>query len=368
MLGCKADPALSGHALRFRPPESFLTSLLEDEREGAVDSAVGDVGSTPAGEVGVEDFPDPLACEGEGDACPRPPVGRIETPDGPAEPRSPSAQGCSLESNSPSETVSRLRRLLEDYQTARSQQAGAGVRAGDVYPTGWPELDAVLPGGGLRPGSLIECLCDWPGAGAVTLALRCAVRGLGGPHADVWRELVVVDGDGDFYPPAALTAGIDSARLVVVRPANPAEAFWAAEQCLRCRSVGAVVATMGRLDETQSRRLQLAAEAGGGLGLVIRSARSAGKSFATVRMVVEPAATRAGGRRRVQVTLARLREGMPVGPIVVELPDEALSGVVSALPAAGEALGVGNAGVAGFGGRLGEADWSGGAVVRQAAG
>jgi protein ImuA len=283
-------------------------------------------------------------------------------------------------SSDTADTVAKLRRLLDDYQDAR-RAAAAGRAKGKLpegLPTGWRAMDAALPDG-VAPGSLIECLCDWPGAGALQIALGWSVAAaerLSAGNLD--PHIVFVDGDGDFYPPAAAAWGVDLARLVIIRPASPADAFWAAEQCLRCDALSGVVATLGRLDETQSRRLQLAAEAGCGLGVIVRPLQRSGKSFATVRLVVEPVSgeSASGGpvsggpvsggpvlggpafrpvsssavHRRAKVSLVRIREGMPAGPLEVELPDEALARIVSAVPAVGAGTGGGRIALGGAAG------------------
>ena len=77
-------------------------------------------------------------------------------------------------------------------------------------------------------------------------------------------------------------------RLVIVRPGGRRDAVWAMEQALRCGSVGAVVGLLDSLSVRAARQLQLAAEAGGGIGLLVgREGRSVGVKFAAVRMVVE---------------------------------------------------------------------------------
>ncbi len=50
-------------------------------------------------------------------------------------------------------------------------------------------------------------------------------------------------------------------------------ALWATEEALRAPAVGMVCAEIEDMDLTASRRLQLAAETGGGLGLLLRPAR-----------------------------------------------------------------------------------------------
>lgn len=131
--------------------------------------------------------------------------------------------------------------------------------------SGIPPLDAVLPGGGFRRGTLVEWLDARQGAGAGLLALQGARQAL-----RLGGMLVVLDGEREFYPPAALGQGIELARLVVLRIREPADAIWALEQALRCAGVAGVIARIARLPDRSFRRLQLAAEAGGSLGFLIR--------------------------------------------------------------------------------------------------
>jgi protein ImuA len=160
------------------------------------------------------------------------------------------------------------------------------------------------------------------GSGAATLALRTALNAAGNQDA----SLVVVDCDGDFYPPAAAAMGLPVDRLVVIRTGRAADAFWATEQALRCRSVGAVLATRLMLDEVRSRRLQLAAERSGGMALVLNPFKksTARHSFAAVRLLIEPlpVTPRQSGMRRFRVTVLKVREGMPVEPVILDTTDE----------------------------------------------
>ena len=121
------------------------------------------------------------------------------------------------------------------------------------------------------------------------VAAREACRGYG--------PLVVIDGWGTFYPPAAVLAGIDLERLVVVRPATARDETWALDQSLRCQGVGAVLCLTDRLRHRAVRRLQLAAEGSGGVGFLVRPASVRGEPcWAEVRLLVEPR-TGTGGRR-----------------------------------------------------------------------
>ena len=148
--------------------------------------------------------------------------------------------------------------------------------------TGSPPLDRLLPAGGLMRSSLVEYLSAGPGSGAGTLALAAAREACAGG-----RALVVIDRSRTFYPPAAAAWGIDLSQTLILQPADPATELWALDQALRCSGVGAVYAPCGALDVRDFRRLQLAAESGGTLGVLVRPARFRGQpSWADVQWEV----------------------------------------------------------------------------------
>ncbi len=231
-------------------------------------------------------------------------------------------------------TVERLQTLLKDYRLARYNAQASSA----VYPTGLALLDEALPAGGLQPATVVDCLCPSPGTGATRLVLHMALAVSRDPTGVGHRQIVFIDSDNQFYPPAAADAGVDLSRLLIVKPADHKQAFWAAEQCLLCSAIGAVVAVFANLETVHSRRLQLAAEACGGVGFILRSRQSkikSARSFAAVQLLVEPfvagkqlvlpevAKQGETGKRLVNITVIRVREGMPAGPFVLEIPDEA---------------------------------------------
>jgi len=75
---------------------------------------------------------------------------------------------------------------------------------------------------------------------------------------------------------------------------------------MRCRGVAAVWGQIDSLSERAMRRLQLAAETGGTLGLLVRSARARGRSmWSDVQFGVEPRSATGGWRLRVSVLRCR---------------------------------------------------------------
>ena len=246
--------------------------------------------------------------------------------------------------------IEALRLQLAQWEGAAWRHALADPSAAERVPvvsSGAAALDRILPAGGFRPGTLVEWLSSAPGDGAATLAFRVAVRAASSDG----RAVVVLDASGEFYPPAAIAQGIEPSRLIVVHPGNQADHTWALDQALRCPAVAAAVAwpeksagwaerseshqgmvggtrcarpTLQRnskLDGRTFRRLQLAAEQGGGVGLLIRPAAVRGEpSWADVRLLVEPRG--AIKPRRVRIVLLRCRGGLGERSVEVEIDDE----------------------------------------------
>ena len=189
------------------------------------------------------------------------------------------------------QTVQFLRQQLRRWESG-SQKAGTGS-----VGTGCEALDRCLPGRGLARGTLVEWLESGPASGAGILALFTAREALlsGG-------LLLVVDRARRFYPRVVQQWEIDWQTLLVVRPRNEKDELWALDQALRCREIAAVLAWPERLTPRTFRRLQLAAETSGVLGLLIRPDRALGeRSWAGVRWRVTPRPSRAGWRIGVEL-------------------------------------------------------------------
>lgn len=150
--------------------------------------------------------------------------------------------------------------------------------------TGVPAVDRLLPGGQLASGMLIEWISDGAGSGASLLPV-VALKNLQ-HHGGV---MVVVDRLGHFYPPAASAWGVDLQHVMVIRPTTEADELWAIDQALRSDGVTAVLAWPQRIDSFAFRRLQLAAESSGAMGLLVRPRRAISEpTWAAARLLVSP--------------------------------------------------------------------------------
>jgi protein ImuA len=147
---------------------------------------------------------------------------------------------------------------------ARMERAGASqalsARGEDAISL-TPAIDAALPWGGLPRAALHEILAAEPGAAAGFAALLLARAG---------GTVLWIAPEPDAWPPGLARFGLSPAQLVLVRAPRQQDALWAMEETLRCPAVGAALLVAGELDLTAARRLQLAAEAGGVLGLLLR--------------------------------------------------------------------------------------------------
>jgi hypothetical protein len=171
------------------------------------------------------------------------------------------------------------------------------------YPSGHAALDRALPTGGWPASALTEILIPADGSGELRLLWpSLAQLSVGG------ERIVLVAPPYVPYPHAWQAAGVDLQQLVVI-DANPRDALWAAEQCLRSGSCGAVVCWPGMVDDRALRRLQVAAETGQTLAFACRPSHAAiNPSPAALRIVLDS--------RPQQLRVLKCRGGLaPVSPI-----------------------------------------------------
>jgi protein ImuA len=192
--------------------------------------------------------------------------------------------------------------------------------------TGAAEIDGALPWGGLPPG-LHEIAAAHGDAAGTGFAVNLIGQR---PGPVLWcRSRRAALETGDPYGPGIIGLGLSPDRLILVEAARPAELLWAMEEAARTRGLAAVVANGVMPDLTASRRLQLAAEAGGGLVFLLPTGRQSAPSTALTRWFAASAPSRpeadGPGRPRWTIELWRCRGGGRPQDWMVEWDDAALS-------------------------------------------
>src|SRR3978361_370088 len=147
----------------------------------------------------------------------------------------------------------------------------SGRPAHGVLPFGVDRLDAALPERGLSLGALHEVAGG--GAGAVDGA--AAALFAAGIVARVPGMVLWCVTHPDLFASALDQAGLDPDRVIYVEAGNETTVLACFEEGLRHGGLGGVVAEVARLSMTASRRLQLAAETSGTIGIAVRRWRRA---------------------------------------------------------------------------------------------
>lgn len=224
-------------------------------------------------------------------------------------------------SSIPSETLASLKDTIERIE-------GRGKVARAVLPFGIGPLDAQLAGGGLRVDALHEVApagAGWGDDAPATLFLAGIAARNPGPILWLVRSR-------DLFAPGLYQAGLAPERVIHAEARDDAELLAMMEDALRHRGLGAVIGEVKKAALPATRRLQLAAEGGTTLALLLRRPAKladdplAIPSAATTRWRIAPVPSVAlpvegVGRACWQVELVRQRGGEPLKHIL-EAPDE----------------------------------------------
>ncbi|MCQ9156683.1 ImuA family protein [Acidomonas methanolica] len=160
----------------------------------------------------------------------------------------------------------RRRPAVEALQATIARLEGHKARRRAVLPFDVKEIDAKLPGGGLALGALHEV------AGGGNDALHSAAAGqfAAGIAARTKGKVLWIVTRQDLFAPALKQVGLGGSRVIYVEAGADQDVLACFEEGLRHGGLGAVVAEVARLSMTASRRLQLAAETSGALGIAVR--------------------------------------------------------------------------------------------------
>jgi protein ImuA len=195
---------------------------------------------------------------------------------------------------------------------------GDGLRRRPVLPFGVGTVDSRLAATGLRLDSLHEIAAASPGLGddaAATLFIA-------GIAARAWGPVLWVVRRRDLFAPGLYQSGLSPERLLYAEAADDAELLALMEEGIRHRGLGAVIGEVKRASMPNSRRLQLAAEGGKTIALLLkRHAREGGNPLAVPSAAMTrwriaaapstPLPVEGVGRPRWRVELVRQRGGDP---------------------------------------------------------
>lgn len=159
------------------------------------------------------------------------------------------------------ETLQRLAQLCH---------RGAQKTAAAAESSGWAELDQVLPGGGWQAGTIVELMPPQTGLGELRLLLPALAQ-----ITRAERHVALIAPPYIPFAPGWEQYGVRLERLLVIRAQKNVDILWSLEQILRCGSFGAALAWPGSIHDRETRRLQLAAQAGRSTGFIYRPPEAA---------------------------------------------------------------------------------------------
>ena len=192
----------------------------------------------------------------------------------------------------------------------RASQLHAGIAA---VSSGFPVLDAELPGAGWPAGMLTELIAREPGIGELRLLVPL-LRQL----SREGRVTILLAPPLIPYAPALADFGIDPECLIVIQAPNAADRLWAVEQTLRSASFGALLAWIpqDRCRPEHLRRMQSAARGASGPVFLFRELPAQFQaSPAPLRLLLLPRP-----QQRLSVQVLKRRGPVLARPIVVDLP------------------------------------------------
>ena len=157
-------------------------------------------------------------------------------------------------------------RVISDLKHRIALLEGNAAKRSGCLAFGIPEIDAALPGGGLAHGAIHE----FAGGGAGTVDGAAAALCVAGIAARTRGQVLWCLTRPDLFFPALMQAGLHPDRVIFAEADREQDVLESMEEGLSYGGLGAVVGEIVRLPMVASRRLQLAAEKTGTMGLVVR--------------------------------------------------------------------------------------------------
>jgi len=191
-------------------------------------------------------------------------------------------------------------------------------------PTGYPQLDAILPGRGWPRHAIVEIISPRWGMGELQLLVPMMRKVTARDNWILWISPPYL-----LNGPALQQAGIDTDRVLVVNlEASCRDALWSMEKSLQAEGCGLVLAWQNWLPDKTVRRLQLAAEAGQTLGVLFQH-RESKYSQPSLRLKLQgrPVSGRSGDSlsTATEITVLRARGNFRPRSVSLSLYQENLS-------------------------------------------
>lgn len=226
----------------------------------------------------------------------------------------------------------RLERLAALRAEVRAIESVAASGSRFCLPFGVEAMDRRLAGGGLAATALHEVTGARPDlsddAAATLFIAGIAARQ---SQAEGGATVLWAFKRRDLFAPGLALAGLPPAAVLYAECGTDEDVLAVMEEGLRHRGLAAVVGEVGRVAMASTRRLQLAAEEGATLALMLKRWRRNGEDPLTVpsaamtrwRIACAPSTplpTEGIGRARWHVDLARQRGGEPFN-LIMEATD-----------------------------------------------
>ncbi|MSR11121.1 MAG: translesion DNA synthesis-associated protein ImuA [Gammaproteobacteria bacterium] len=167
--------------------------------------------------------------------------------------------------------------------------------------TGFPQLDAILPGQGWPTKGLMEIVSPYWGMGELQLLIPL-MRSI----VELGQWILWISPPYLLYAPALVQAGINTEQVLVVRlDTSCKDALWSMEKALQTETCGLVLAWQNWLPSKVLRRLQLAADTGNTLGVIFKHHDSK-HSPSPIRLQIKDS-PHATGFNEAEITLVKAR-------------------------------------------------------------
>ena len=244
----------------------------------------------------------------------------------------------------PIPSAAREERIHALRAAVRAIESAGVARGCACLPFGLDAVDARLEPGGLVIPALHEVAAARPGLGE-DAAASLFIAGIAARGSRARGDATVLWAlpRRDLFAPGLALAGLGPERLIHAECGCDEDVLAVMEEGLRHGGLAAVIGEVGRAAMAATRRLQLAAEQGGTMGLLLKRWRRRGEdplgiaSAAVTRwrigcMPSPPLPVPGIGRACWRVTLARQRGGEPF-EWILESPDAEGRLALPAVPA-----------------------------------